>query len=65
MQKKWELRDKSISAFAMSEKYSPQFLELLASRGVSSQKEIEDFFCSSYSVSNDLLKRLFFLCLLS
>jgi single-stranded-DNA-specific exonuclease len=56
MQKKWELRDKSISAFAMSEKYSPQFLELLASRGVSSQKEIEDFFCSSYSVSNDLLK---------
>jgi single-stranded-DNA-specific exonuclease len=56
MQKKWELKEKSNDVSLASEKYSPQFLELLAGRGISSQKEIEDFFSANYVVSNDLLK---------
>lgn len=55
MQKKWELREKSKKNFSGLEKQSPQILELLASRGISSQKEIEDFFSFDYAVSDNLL----------
>ena len=61
MQKKWELKENNnkeldFSGLAGFEKYSPVVLRLLASRGISSQKTIEDFFSFDYVVSDDLSK---------
>ena len=60
MQKQWELKKESnaidFSAFSGLEKYSSVTLKLLASRGIVTQKAIEDFFGFDYAVSSDLLK---------
>ena len=60
MQKKWELRTNSseidFSVLAGLEKYNPVILKLLASRGITTQKSIEDFFGFNYVISPDLFK---------
>ena len=50
MSKKWELKEKNNIELdkIFSKKYDPIILELLSDRGVSSQKEIEDFFSADY-----------------
>jgi single-stranded-DNA-specific exonuclease len=61
MQKKWELKEHENDATKLAEdeslgKYSPVILKLLANRGITTQKEIEDFFGYDYCVSPDLFK---------
>lgn len=57
MQKKWELKEYDNKlAFLESGKYNPLILKLLASRGISTQEAVENFFGFDYSVSSDLFK---------
>jgi len=61
MQKKWELKESGNNATKLTEdeslgKYSPVVLKLLANRGITTQKAIEDFFGYDYSVSSDLFE---------
>jgi single-stranded-DNA-specific exonuclease len=61
MQKKWELKEQGNDATKLAEdeslgKYSPVVLKLLANRGITTQKEIEDFFGYDYVVSPDLFE---------
>ena len=61
MQKKWELKEIKNSEnesvnYAGLERYSPVVLKLLANRGITTQKEIEDFFGYNYVVSDNLFE---------
>lgn len=61
MGKKWELNEKKNDEIGSSkqsglEKYSPIILKLLANRGITSQKAIEEFFGFNYAVSNHLFQ---------